>query len=231
VERSLPLHVVLTVRLRRALARTVTRRVVVIVAVVVTAVAVSGMLRSAEQTRSRWAETRPVVVARRDLAPGDVVDAGAVAARDVPVAAVAEAATDVVPVGAVVRYPIAAGEPVVASRLAPDGLTGVAALVPDGERAVAVPTGPAGRPPVQVGDRVDVVAIDPTSLTEPEPEPDPEAEAEAPSARGPATTLVDRALVVDVAETSVTIAVPATVAPTVAYGAAQGLVVLTLVGG
>jgi Flp pilus assembly protein CpaB len=233
VDRLLPLHVLLIVRVRRALARTLTRRVVVVVAAVVTAVAVSGMIRSAEQTRSRWADTRQVVVAQRDLAPGDVVDAGAVTQREVPSAAVAEAASDVLPLGAVVRYPIAAGEPVVASRLAPQGLTGVAALVPDGQRAVAIPTGPAGMPPVQTGDRVDVVAFDPGSA-EPEIETDvPEQdEDEGPStSSAPATTLVDQALVVTADDTAVTVAVPAELAPTVAYGAAQGLVVLTLVGG
>jgi Flp pilus assembly protein CpaB len=229
VDRSLPLHVALTVRIRRALARTVVRRMVVVLAAAVTTVAVNGVLRSAEQTRDRWAETRSVVVARRDLAPGDVVDAGAVARREVPAAVVAEAATDLVPVGAVVRYPIAAGEPVVATRLAPDGLTGVAALVPDGHRAVAIPTTPAGTPPLHPGDHVDVIALTPAPTT-PEAEAATEPEAEAPSSAVPAATLVDEALVVDVAETAVTIAVPAALSPTVAYAAAQGLVVLTLVG-
>jgi len=223
VERSLPLHLLLTVRLRRALVRTITRRAIVVVTAVVTAVAVSSVVRSAEQTRSRWADTRPVAVAEHDLVPGDVVDAGAVVVRQMPTAAVAGAASDVVPLGAVVRYPIAAGEPVIDDRLAPQGLTGVAALVPAGHRAVAVAKGPAGTPPVHPGDRVDLVALTPgtTDIAE------PESEAEAAA---PATTLVDQALVVDVSDTAVTVAVPEALAPEVAYGAAQGLVVLTLVG-
>ena len=223
MERSLPLHLLLTVRLRRALVRTITRRAIVVVTAVVTAVAVSSVVRSAEQTRSRWADTRPVAVAEHDLAPGDVVDAGAVVVRQMPTAAVAGAASDVVPLGAVVRYPIAAGEPVIDDRLAPQGLTGVAALVPAGHRAVAVAKGPAGTPPVHPGDRVDLVALTPgtTDIAE------PESEAEAAA---PATTLVDQALVVDVSDTAVTVAVPEALAPEVAYGAAQGLVVLTLVG-
>jgi len=225
VDRSLPLHLLLTVRARRALARTVTRRAVVALAAVVTALAVASALRTAEQTRSRWAETRRVAVAERDLAPGEVVDAGAVVLRELPRAAVSPAAAEDVPVGAVVRYPIAAGEPVVGTRLAPDGLTGVAALVPEGQRAVAVAVGPAGVPPVHPGDRVDVVALTPAPS-------DPEAEAEEPEAPpAPATTLVEQALVVDVSDTAVTIAVPLPLAPAVAYGAAQGLVILTLVGG
>lgn len=223
MERSLPLHLLLTVRLRRALVRTITRRAIVVVTAVVTAVAVGSVVRSAEQTRSRWADTRPVAVAEHDLAPGEVVDAGAVVVRQMPIAAVAGAASDVVPLGAVVRYPIAAGEPVIDDRLAPQGLTGVAALVPAGHRAVAVAKGPAGTPPVHPGDRVDLVALTPgtTDIAE------PESEAEAAA---PATTLVDQALVVDVSDTAVTVAVPEALAPEVAYGAAQGLVVLTLVG-
>ena len=225
MERSLPLHLLLTVRLRRALVRTITRRAIVVVTAVVTAVAVGSVVRSAEQTRSRWADTRPVAVAEHDLAPGDVVDAGAVVVRQMPTAAVAGAASDVVPLGAVVRYPIAAGEPVIDDRLAPQGLTGVAALVPAGHRAVAVAKGPAGTPPVHPGDRVDLVALTPGTTDIAEPEPESEAEAAAP-----ATTLVDQALVVDVSDTAVTVAVPEALAPEVAYGAAQGLVVLTLVG-
>jgi Flp pilus assembly protein CpaB len=229
VDRSLPLHLLLTVRARRALARTVTRRAVVALAAVVTALAVASALRTAEQTRSRWAETRRVAVAERDLAPGEVVDAGAVVLRELPRAAVSPAAAEDVPVGAVVRYPIAAGEPLVGSRLAPDGLTGVAALVPGDHRAVAVPVGPAGMPPLTIGDRVDVVALAPTT-----PHIERSTESEEPEeATGSmaATLLADQALVVDVAETAVTIAVPESLAPTVAYAATQGLVALTLVGG
>jgi Flp pilus assembly protein CpaB len=228
VDRSLPLHVVLTVRIRRALARAVTRRVVVILAAAVTAVAVSGVLRSAEQTRSRWAETRSVVVARHDLAAGDLVDPGAVELREVPAAAVADAATDLVPVGAVVRYPIAAGEPVLPTRLAPEGLTGIAALVPTNHRAVAIPTTQSPIPPLHPTDQVDIIALTPVTA-EPEPEVEAEAEPGPPNTTG-ASTLVDRAVVVAVSDTTVTVAVPTALAPTVAYGAAQGLVALTLVG-
>ena len=233
MDRSLPLHLHLTVRGRRALARTITRRAVVVVAAVVTGLTVSTVVRSAEQTRSRWADTRQVAVANHDLAPGDVVDAGAVSLREVPTAAVAGAAAATLPLGAVVRYPIAAGEPVIGTRLAPEGLTGVAALVPEGHRAVSIPAGPAGMPPAQAGDRVDIIALTPTS-----PDIDPESEstegapddsANIPTS-APAATLVDHALVVDVSDTAVTVAVPAVLAPAVAYGAAQGLVVLTLVG-
>jgi Flp pilus assembly protein CpaB len=139
---------------------------------------------------------------------------------------VAGAATATVPLGAVVRYPIAAGEPVVGDRLAPEGLTGVAALVPEHHRAVTIPSGPAGQPPVHPTDRVDIVALSPGA---PETDPEP-AEGDVSPVPEPATTLVVGALVVDVSETAVTVAVPSALAPAVAFGAAQGLVVLTLVG-
>jgi Flp pilus assembly protein CpaB len=234
VERSLPLHLLLTVRLRRALVRTLTRRAIVVVVAVVTAVAVSSVVRTAEQTRSRWADTRRVAVAERDLAPGDVVDDGAVVVREVPSAAVAGDATGTVPLGAVVRYPIAAGEPVIGDRLAPLGLTGVAALVPPAHRAVAVPTGPAGTPPIHPHDRVDIVALtSPGADTHSHEVPADGSGADdttsvAPTA--PATTLVEQALVVDVSDTAVTVAIPTPLAPTVAYAATQGLTVLTLIG-
>jgi Flp pilus assembly protein CpaB len=223
VDRSPSSSLFLAVRVRRVLARTVTRRTIVVLAAVVTAAAVTIALRSAEHTRSRWGDTRRVAVARHDLVPGDVVDAGAVSLHEVPRAAVAGAATDVVPLGAVVRYPIAAGEPVVGTRLAPEGLTGVAALVPEGQRAVAVAVGPAGVPPVHPGDRVDVVVLTPA--------PSEIETADEPVPPAPATTLAEQALVVDASETTVTVAVPEALATAVAYAAAQGLVALTLVGG
>jgi hypothetical protein len=158
----------------------------------------------------------------------------------VPAAGVADAATDELPVGSVVRYPIAAGEPVIPDRLAPDGLSGAAALVPQGQRAVAVPLGPGGTPPVHPGDRVDVVTfgydVSPishlphdTSDGTDDGEPPSEASEAAPAA-GLAGPLVEQALVVDTTDAAVTVAVPTPLAATVAWAAAQGLVALTLVG-
>jgi hypothetical protein len=54
--------------------------------------------------------------------------------------------------------PVLAGETIVAERLAPDGITGPMAIAPAESRALSIPT-PSGRPPVSVGDRVDVVAV------------------------------------------------------------------------
>jgi Flp pilus assembly protein CpaB len=225
VEEAVPAFPVpLSVRARRAIVRPAVRRTAVAALAVVTAVAVASLVDAAGAARDRWGATRPVAVATRDLGPGDVVDAGVVEVRELPRGVVGEATLPEAPVGAVVRHPILAGEPVAPVRLAPDGLTGVAALVPAGERAVAIPLGPAGVPPLAVGDLVDVVTVVPGGAT---------SSADGASGDGssdPAFTLVERAAVVDVAEEAVTIAVPDRDAPRVAWAVANGAVVLALAG-
>ena len=212
------------------------RRVVVVAVVLLTCLVFVTQFRAMDAARQRWTDTRVVAVARRDLPPGQVVEGDSVELQEVVSAAVAPAALDEVPVGSVVRYPVAAGEALVGSRLAPEGLTGIAALVPDGERAVALPVGPAARPPLQVGDRVDVLAVLALDvpLTEVEPEPPVEGteeEEEGGDTTGSVMPLVERAVVVDVAEEAVTVAVPSAMASAVAQVVTQGAVVLTLTGG
>lgn len=208
----------LSVRARRVAVRPAVRRTAVAGLALVTGVTVASLVAAAGDARDRWGATRPVAVATRDLSPGEVVDHGAVAVRDLPSGMIGDATMADPPVGAVVRQPILAGEPVAPARLAPEGLTGVAALVPAGERAVAVAVGPAGVPPLAVGDQVDVVTVVP------------------PGALGddgggdPAFTLVERATVVAVGEQAVTIAVPDSDAPRVAWAVANGAVVLALAG-
>lgn len=203
----------LAVLLRRFAARRRVRRAFVVVVVVVTFVVAGAQLRAASSARQRWGDMQQVAVARHDLRPGATIDAGAVEVRDLPTRAIPHGAVRAPPVGAVVRYPIVAGEPLLTARLAPDGLTGVAALLPPGHRAVAVAVGPGARPPLQIGDRVDVL----TAV----------AMGESPDGF-PTGPLVEAAVVVDIATEAVTLAVPATTAPAVAYAVTQGLVVLAL---
>jgi Flp pilus assembly protein CpaB len=120
-----------------------------------------------------------------------------------------------------VRQPVAAGEPLVPERLAPQGLTGVAALVPAGHRAVAIPIGPLAAPPLTVGDLVDVLAVVPALVEE-----QPRQREDQPS-----FALVEAAVVVDVGEQSITVAVPEAAAPRVAWVLTNGSVVLALAGG
>jgi hypothetical protein len=243
---------VLVVRARRALARPGPRRLGVALLGGATALTAVSLVGAAGAARDRWGTTRTVIVASRDLAPGDVVDAGAVEARELPEGLLVDAALADRPEGAVVRQPIVAGEPVVASRLAPHGLTGTAALVAPGERAVTVPPGPAGAPPLVVGDLVDVLTVvpvgpggaaehvdddhddDPSGGDEPGDGDDDYGDGDDHSGGGgwaPAFVLVDRAAVVDVTDGAVTVAVPEADAPRVAWALASSTVVLALAGG
>jgi Flp pilus assembly protein CpaB len=212
--------VLLGVRVRRALARTVVRRAAVLGLAVATGLVVVSLVSSADAARQRWGRARPVAVATRDLAPGDVVDASVVEVRRLPEAAVAPAALAEAPSGSVVRQPVAAGEPLVGERLAPEGLTGVAALVPAGHRAVAIPIGPLAAPPLTIGDLVDVLAVVPVPADGRPPQ----------SADAPSFPLVEGALVVDVGEQSIAVAVPEADAPRVAWVLTNGSVVLALGG-
>jgi hypothetical protein len=228
---------VLAVRARRALARSSVRRLCVAVLAGATALTVASLLSAAGAARDRWGQTRPVAVATRDLAPGEVVDAGAVEVRDLPVGVLGDAPVAGAPEGAVVRQPILAGEPVVAARLAPDGLTGAAALVPPGHRAVAVPVGPGGAPPVMQGDLVDVLAVLPPGVGA-AASGDGGGAGDGAGGGGagdgggePALRLVDGATVVDVTDQAVAVAVPEPDAPRVAWALSNGAVVLALAGG
>lgn len=224
-----PSPTVLTVRARRALARPAPRRLGVAALAVATGLTVTSLVGAADAARDRWGDTRPVVVATRDLAPGDVLDGGATQIRELPAGVMGDAVLAEAPAGAVVRHPILAGEPVVAARLAPAGLAGAAALVPAGARAVAVPAGPVATPPLVVGDQVDVLAVLPTA---PAPASGDQSDgAGGPGGSDPAFALVERAAVVDVSDEVVTVAVPEADAARVAWAVGNGSVVLALAGG
>lgn len=169
-------------------------------ALALTALTVSTVSRVADAAvaeRERWGERLEVLVATADLEPGDALrgDLRAVPAALVPAGAVTSA-----PDGELVASWIGAGEIVLAVRLAPAGLSPVAALLPAGTRGVAVPLGMAPLP-VEVGDRVDVHG---------------------------STRLAADALVVAVREEAITVAVDAADAARVAYEAANGTVTLVL---
>ena len=213
-----PLALDLPVRARRALARPTVRRVAAGVLAVATALTVLALADAADAARDRWGRTRAVAVATRDLAPGELVEPGAAELRHLPTGLLAGEPLDEVPAGAVVRHPIVAGEPLQAGRLAPHGVTGVAALLGRGERAVAVPAGAQPTPPLAVGDWVDVLAVLPA------------AGADAAPGGAPAFPVVEGATVVDVGDAGVTVAVPREDAARVAWAAAGGTVALALSG-
>jgi Flp pilus assembly protein CpaB len=128
----------------------------------------------AERAAGLAREYGPLVdtpVVRRAITAGDVVTARDILVRRLPKGAVPKGAA-AHPVGHAALIDLEPGEVVLTTRLAPWGRRGAAALLPDGARAIAVPSGPGGRPPVSPGNTVDVlatfeaVATDGTTTTE-----------------------------------------------------------------
>jgi Flp pilus assembly protein CpaB len=155
--------------------------------------------------------TALATVAVRDLAVGATIAADDVERRRVTAPERFGGAVLVDdPVGRVVTAAIVAGEPVVEQRVAPEGLSAVAALVPPGHRAVALPVTLAPLP-VAVGDRVDVLVAEAEGLFSTE-------------------VAARNALVVATSEEMVTIALEEAGARVVADGLASGVVTLTLRG-
>ena len=168
---------------------------------------------TAMEERRRWGEERTVVVARDRILIGDVVEADAVTTQSWPVALVPAGAVETSPVGRTAAATIETGEAVVASRLAPEGLRGMAALVPPGWRALAIPVGPAVVA-LSVGDHVDLIAgFDVASAT---------------GDQAPAFTVADNAVVVAVDAERVTVAVREHDAERVAFAIVAGTVVPAL---
>lgn len=175
----------------------------------------SSLGRRAEQAQAAWGDTAPVLVVSRNLAPGAPVGLDDVEVVDRPIATIPHTALHALPRGAVTLAAVFAGEVLVEGRLAPSGLHGVAAMLPAGTRAVAIPRDPATAPPLAVGDRVDVLVALP-----------PEAAGNGP----PGFALAAGAMVVAVDEAAVTVAVERDAAPRVAVALGQGAVTLALVG-
>lgn len=179
---------------------------------VVTLVVVRAGLTASSATAVRWGPSRavPVVVAPVDA--GEAVPAGAVVVEARPARTVPAGAPASSWAGRTALVPLVPGEVVVASKLAPGGLRGAAALLPSGARALSVPSGPGGRPPVDVGDHVDLLVT--------------------VADTGESFVVAESALVlfVDDEADAVTVAVPADDAPSVASAVATAVVTLALSG-
>lgn len=176
-----------------------------------TASVVARAVGSAQSLAARYGPLRPLVVAARPVAAGAVLSGGDVDVRLVPASfrppGAFSSAGDVK--GRTPVVPLLAGEPVLPGHLAPDGLSGVAALLPAGTRAVAVPTGTSS-PPLERGDVVDVLAtLD----------------------GGPTLAVAVDAPVVDVGQDAATVAVTPEEAKAVAFAVATGAVTVTLTPG
>lgn len=195
---------------------------------VLTMITVARSLEAAKATTARWGPTRNVVVALHRIDIGQVIARTDVEVRAMPASVLPTGVFATNPANAVGRVavlPIEEGEVLLATKLAPEGLRGAAALLPAGRRALAIPSGPTGRPPVRVGDVVDVLAtFDPSISGEAPRAADSEGEA------APTFPVATRALVlhVDRAADTVTVAVTAEEAPRLAYALSTATVTLAL---
>lgn len=200
-------------RLRRLARSPLAYWVAVVALAAFTAFTVAGQVGRAEAQAARYGRLRPVVTATRPVEVGAVVRPADVVVRSMPAAFLPEGslATTGAVVGRTVVVPLFRGTAVLAAQLAPEGLEGLAALLPAGARAVAVPTGTAAVA-LRRGDRVDVLAtFDPP-----------------PAGEEPTFPVAEAALVVDVGPEAVAVAVAPEEALRVAYAVAAGVVTLVL---
>lgn len=177
---------------------------------VVTLLIVRSSLEASAGVAARFGDLRSVPVVVRPVDAGEEVPADAIVLDERPAATVPDG--EVVADGwdgRTALVPLVPGEVLLAAKVAPEGLRGVAALLPEGARALAVPAGPGGRPPLDVGDRVDLLAT---------------------LGDGETVVVASSALVlhVDADADTVAVAVPAGEAPTVASAVATGTVTLAL---
>lgn len=184
---------------------------------VLTATVVGRLVGRARAEAARYGSLRTVATAAREVEAGAVVRAADVSLRTVPAAFLPEgwvgSADEVV--GRTVVVPLFKGQAVLRADLAPWGLRGLAALLPPGARAVAVPTGTAS-PAVHKGDVVDVIAtFDPQVAGDGEP----------------AFPVALAAPVVDVGEESATVGVSPAEAAKVAFAVTHGAVSLAVTAG
>jgi Flp pilus assembly protein CpaB len=191
------------------------RRAVVVGLAALCGLAVMSVVQRAEDTAAAWGESVPVLIARRDLAAGERLDPGNTRLAHQPSPLVPDGALAALPHDGRLAAPVYAGEAIREERLAPAGLSTVAARLPAGTRAIAIPVEPGTVPKLVIGDRVDVLVALP---------------AEAAGDGPPGFTLATDVLVVDVSDAAVTIAMPADTAPRIAVAFGAGAVTLALSG-
>ena len=191
------------------------RRVLVVALAVLCGVAIMGVVQRAEEAAASWGTSVPVLVAAHDLAPGDRLDASNTRVVVHPARLVPDGVLSAVPDDRRVADPVLAGEVLREERLAPAGLSPVAARLPPATRAMAIPVEPGLLPHLVLGDRVDVLVALP-----------PEAAGDGP----PGFALATDVLVVAVDDAAVTIAIPVDDAPRLAVAFGAGAVTLALTG-
>jgi len=172
------------------------------------ALVVGRRTAEADAARAAWGTTKTVAVATRAIDAGATIDAAAVSLERWPSAVVADNALEALPIGRAARVALSPGDMLRADDIAPEGVTGLAALIPDGWRAVAVARGTASVA-VARGDHVDLVVA---------------------TSDGSAATAARGALVLAADAKTLTVAVPGDVADRVAAALATAAVVPVLRG-
>lgn len=180
-----------------------------IIGAVIAGTITAGIVQRAEETIAGYGTRVEVPVASTALEPGDVITAADVTWSELPTRLLAGTPVDD-PVGRAVVSPILAGEPLADERLAPGGLSPTEALIGPGRRAIVIDLTEAVTT-FALGDRVDLLAAD---------------DVTSHSARWVARD----AVVVDVGDTTTTVAVDEDDAPAAARAALDGTVVLALIG-
>lgn len=177
-------------------------------------------ISAADGERAAWGTRVSAVVAVSEIEPGAVVTASDVETVELPAAAVPEGAADVVPadiVGRATARHVLPGDVLSPDRLAPSGVSGIAAAVPTTRRAVALPRS-ATTPEVRPGDVVDLVGV-------------PDAGSRSWSAERAGGVVVATGVVVLAVDTaSITVSVSAGSTPEVVAAAAADRIVAVLTG-
>ncbi|MDQ3570377.1 MAG: hypothetical protein M3396_07090 [Actinomycetota bacterium] len=182
-----------------------------VILALLTGLTVARLVREANTRAERLGGLREVPVAARAVDAGQVVSPVDVVMRRLPAAALPEGPVAASPAHHAALVPLLPGEVLLEAKLAPWGVQGVAALVPPGRRALAVPATRGGLS-LRRGNHVDVLATFDTTEGDTEP----------------TFAVATSALVVDVSEESVTVAVSPDEASRVALATARGTVTLAV---
>jgi len=190
------------------------RRAVVTGVVAVALLMAWSLGAKARDAIDAYGRLRRVAVARRELEPGRQIGSDDITWRELPALAVPDGALTTSPTGRIVTAAIGRSEVITDRRIAPEGLSGLRALVPPGRRAIGVPVGD-GSVTLEEGDQVDVLA------------PSRGTSDLDPSGRG-ATVVARAARVLAVGHSAVVLVVSEAEATTIAGALAQGVPVLVV---
>jgi Flp pilus assembly protein CpaB len=216
-------------RIRRLLRSPVAFLLAAVALGVVTVGIMNGLTGQARADAAALGGLRSVPVATHALDAGDEIGAGDMTMRRLPTRLIPRGAVATRAEGRIAVVPIAPGEVLLQSKLAPWGLRGAAALLPQGTRALAVPVG-GGTPPLAVGNHVDLLAAFSPDRGAASPDSTSDSTDTGTSSSDPSFAVAEDALVIAIGHDTITVAVDQDAAPSVAYAIAAGTIVVALTG-